>query len=115
MKTYKQLADELGVSKDKIKYRARKIPSAQRPIVDGVTYLSDEAVATITEAIQGARYGVVGKEVTQHEIYLLLQQVLENQGAIMRRLEALEQTQSNHSLPTQRSSFLARLFNSSEK
>ena len=46
-KTIKELADELGVSKDKIKYRVRKLPSELTTKVGGVTYLKNEAVERI--------------------------------------------------------------------
>ncbi|MBG1277900.1 DNA-binding protein [Lactococcus lactis] len=47
LKTIKELADELGVSKDKIKYRVRKLPSELTTKVGGVTYLKNEAVERI--------------------------------------------------------------------
>ena len=48
MKTYKQLADELGVSKDKVKYRARNIPSEYLVKNGDVIYITDEGIAIIS-------------------------------------------------------------------
>ena len=46
-KTIKELADELGVSKDKVKYQTRKLPSELTTKKNGVTYLGSEAISTI--------------------------------------------------------------------
>jgi len=48
MKTYKQLADELGVNKDKVKYRARSLPSEFLVKNGDVIYVTDEGVAIIS-------------------------------------------------------------------
>ncbi len=47
LKTIKELADELGVSKDKIKYRVRKLPSELTTKVNGITYLKNSAIEII--------------------------------------------------------------------
>jgi len=49
--TIKELADELGVSKDKVKYRLRKLPSELTSKSNGITYLSDVAVTKIREEL----------------------------------------------------------------
>lgn len=48
LKTIKQLADELGVSKDKIKYRVGKLPTDYRVKINGITYLKTAAISQIT-------------------------------------------------------------------
>ncbi|MDZ5760827.1 DUF536 domain-containing protein [Carnobacterium maltaromaticum] len=53
-KTIKELADELGVSKDKVKYQARKLPSKLTTKISGVTYLNKEAIAIIKKNIVGS-------------------------------------------------------------
>lgn len=49
--TIKQLADELGVSKDKIKYRVGKLPSNYLVKKNGVTYLKSEGIKAIREQV----------------------------------------------------------------
>ncbi|HHX66559.1 MAG: hypothetical protein WAO56_01640 [Miniphocaeibacter sp.] len=52
-KTIKQLADELGVSKDKIKYQVRKLPSEYLSKKNGITYLSNDAITIIKNELEG--------------------------------------------------------------
>lgn len=47
MKTIKQIADELGVSKDKVKYRVKKLPSNWVKIENGITYITPEGERNI--------------------------------------------------------------------
>jgi len=56
-KTIKQLADEIGVSKDKVKYQVRKLPSELTTKVNGVTYLNTVAISIVTSEIGGKRTG----------------------------------------------------------
>lgn len=49
--TIKELADELGVSKDKIKYRVGKLPSNYLVKKNGVTYLKSEGIQAICEQV----------------------------------------------------------------
>lgn len=49
--TIKELADELGVSKDKIKYRVGKLPSNYLVKKNGVTYLQSEGIQAIREQV----------------------------------------------------------------
>jgi len=56
-KTIKQLADDLGVSKDKVKYQARKLPSELTPKIKGVTYLSNQAVSIIIDKLKSKKPG----------------------------------------------------------
>jgi len=56
MKTIKQLADELGVSKDKVKYQIRKLPDLPGEFTyfkNKVTYLTPKGVEVITYNILG--------------------------------------------------------------
>ncbi|WP_416207890.1 DNA-binding protein [Enterococcus sp. HY326] len=50
-KTIKELADELNVSKDKIKYQVRKLPSELPSKINGVTYLNEAAVTIILDSL----------------------------------------------------------------
>jgi len=52
-KTIKELADELGVSKDKVKYQVRKLPSELTSKTGGVTYLSENAIEIVLLALTG--------------------------------------------------------------
>lgn len=42
MKTIKQIADELGVNKDKVKYRVRKLPASMVSVEEGITQISED-------------------------------------------------------------------------
>lgn len=50
--TIKQLADQLGVSKDKIKYQVRKLPSEYFFAVGNITHLTQEGIELISENIE---------------------------------------------------------------
>jgi len=50
-KTIKELADDLNVSKDKIKYQVRKLPRELPVKIDGVTYLNSVAISTILNSM----------------------------------------------------------------
>ncbi len=52
MLTYKELADKLGVKKDTIIYRARKLPDKSIIKKNGINYLTDSAAETISKTIQ---------------------------------------------------------------
>ena len=52
-KTIKQLADELNVSKDKVKYQVRKLPSELTIKENGITYIKNAGIEIIKENIQG--------------------------------------------------------------
>jgi len=53
MKTIKQVADELGVSKDKVKYQVGKLSSDYLVKTGQVTYLTDDAVLKVREVMLG--------------------------------------------------------------
>lgn len=52
-KTIKQLADELNVSKDKVKYQVRKLPSELTIKENGITYIKNTGIEIIKENILG--------------------------------------------------------------
>jgi DNA-directed RNA polymerase specialized sigma24 family protein len=52
MLTYKELADKLGVKKDTIIYRARKLPADNIIKKNNKNYLTEAAVKTITNEIK---------------------------------------------------------------
>jgi len=52
-KTIKELADELGVSKDKIKYQVRKLPRDLPVKNEGITYLNKTAIKIILDSLPG--------------------------------------------------------------
>ncbi|WP_127841127.1 DNA-binding protein [Enterococcus faecium] len=61
-KTIKELADILGVSKDKVKYQLRKLPSNFTYKKGNITYLKKEAVTTITKVLSGNESGNLPSE-----------------------------------------------------
>ncbi|HAP4793818.1 TPA: DUF536 domain-containing protein, partial [Enterococcus faecalis] len=58
----KELADILGVSKDKVKYQLRKLPSNFTYKKGNITYLKKEAVTTITKVLSGNESGNLPSE-----------------------------------------------------
>lgn len=62
-KTIKELADELGVTKDKVKYQARKLPSGLTSKKDGITYLSIDAICIIKKNISGGKKRVLPSDI----------------------------------------------------
>ena len=56
-KTIKELADILGVSKDKVKYQLRKLPSNFTYKKGNITYLKKGAITTITKVLSDNESG----------------------------------------------------------
>jgi predicted transcriptional regulator len=57
MKTIKQIADQLGVTKDKVKYQVRKLPEEHVKKQEGITYITDAGVAIIKRLMRGKSSG----------------------------------------------------------
>lgn len=55
--TIKQLADQLGVTKDQVRYRVRKMGVESVELIDGVYHLSTDAVNEITQYFIGNSAG----------------------------------------------------------
>jgi len=55
MKTIKQIADEWGVSKDKVKYQARKLPGKYTSKQGNITYITDEGEAILKGYLGGKK------------------------------------------------------------
>lgn len=53
MKTLKQIADELGVSKDKVKYRVRNLPSNCIVKQGNITYITDAGIPILSGLLLG--------------------------------------------------------------
>lgn len=53
MKTIKQIADELGVSKDKVKYRVRKLPPSTVNKTGEITLVTDEGIRLLQSFFEG--------------------------------------------------------------
>ncbi|EOA8347368.1 DUF536 domain-containing protein [Enterococcus hirae] len=60
--TIKELADILGVSKDKVKYQLRKVPSKFTYKKGNVTYLKKEAITMITKNLSDNELGNLPNE-----------------------------------------------------
>ena len=57
MKTIKQIADELGVSKDRVKYQVGKLPGENRVKVGKITHITNAGVATLYSVLSGEKVG----------------------------------------------------------
>jgi len=60
MKTIKQIADELGINKDKVKYRVGKLPVSVVKKTGEITYVTDEGTAILKDLLLGKTGEKVG-------------------------------------------------------
>lgn len=102
MKTIKELADELGVSKNKVKYQTGKLTGNLLVKKNGIIYLTDEAVSTVVKELTGEKYRLKPDELTTD--YLLNE--LDKKNRIINQLltgqdnlqKLLDQEQQLHQL-----------------
>lgn len=102
MKTIKELADELGVSKNKVKYQTGKLTGNLLVKKNGIIYLTDEAVSTVLKELTGEKYRLKTDELTTD--YLLNE--LDKKNRIINQLltsqdnlqKLLDQEQQLHQL-----------------
>jgi len=106
VKTIRQVADELGVSKDKIKYQVRKLPSNYLVKKGNITYLNEDGILNIRDLMLGKtmQNSSVNNQVNipseENEIYKILKSELEaknklideQQQSINKLTAALERT-----------------------
>lgn len=64
MKTIKELADELGVNKNKVKYQTSKLTDNLLVKKNGIIYLTDEAVSTVVKELTGEKCQLKTDELT---------------------------------------------------
>ena len=64
MKTIKELADELGVNKNKVKYQTGKLTDNLLVKKNGIIYLTDEAVSTVVKELTGEKCRLKADELT---------------------------------------------------
>lgn len=102
MKTIKQIADELKVSKDKIKYQARKLPSNYLIKKEGITYIENEGIKIIYNNIAGNINKVIPSENSHYieslnsQLVIKDKQLEEKDNQIKLLLEKLDQEQKLH-------------------
>jgi hypothetical protein len=102
VKTIKELADELGVNKNKVKYQTGKLPVNLLVKKNGIIYLTDEAVSTVVKELTGEKYRLKTDELTTD--YLLNE--LDKKNRIINQLltsqdnlqKLLDQEQQLHQL-----------------
>lgn len=102
MKTIKELADELGVNKNKVKYQTGKLTGNLLVKKNGIIYLTDEAVSTVVKELTGEKYRLKIDELTTD--YLLNE--LDKKNRIINQLltsqdnlqKLLDQEQQLHQL-----------------
>jgi len=85
MKTIKQVADELGVSKDKVKYQVGKLPDIHRVKVGNITYLTDDGLLRILELMAGSlpRNSPGKLPGEENELYKILKDELAAKNALI--------------------------------
>lgn len=64
LKTIKELADELGVNKNKVKYQTGKLTDNLLVKKNGIIYLTDEAVSTVVKELTGEKCRLKTDELT---------------------------------------------------
>lgn len=106
MKTIKQIADELKVSKDKIKYQTRKLPSNYLVKKDGITYIKKEGIQVIYNSVVGNINKGVPSEIPMNnthyfeslnsQLAIKDKQIEEKDKQICLLLEKLDQEQKLH-------------------
>lgn len=106
MKTIKQIADELKVSKDKIKYQSRKLPSNYLVKRDGITYIKNEGIQVIYSNIIGNIDKVIPSKIPINNTHYIEslnsqlaikdKQLQEKDNQIKSLLEKLDQEQKLH-------------------
>jgi len=102
MKTIKELADELGVNKNKVKYQTSKLSVNLLVKKNGIIYLTDEAVSTVVKELTGEKCRLKTDELTTD--YLLNE--LDKKNRIINQLltsqdnlqKLLDQEQQLHQL-----------------
>ncbi|WP_270271999.1 DNA-binding protein [Enterococcus lactis] len=102
MKTIKELADELGVNKNKVKYQTGKLTGNLLVKKNGIIYLTDEAVSTVVKELTGEKCRLKTDELTTD--YLLNE--LDKKNRIINQLltsqdnlqKLLDQEQQLHQL-----------------
>ena len=75
MKTIKQIADELGVSKDKIKYQVGKLPAEMVVKSEGIAYITDNGIAIIKGLVMGKSTGELPSNKDERIITLLKENI----------------------------------------
>ena len=94
--TIKDLADELGVSKDKVRYQVRKLPKDYCVIVGNITYINPVGVAEIKRLLVGKSAEIYPAEITHflHTLEKLTESINNNTVAVTKLIE-----QQQKSLP----------------
>ena len=104
-KTIKELADELGVTKDKVKYQLRKLPSELTTKKDGIIYIKKSGVKIILDNLKGKRpinkYSFLTTDYPPNQLNIL-QDELDRKNKQIESLQKLLDQQQNLQLQTQK-------------
>jgi len=105
VKTIRQIADEIGESKDKVKYQVGKLPSNYLVKVGKITHVTDDGIAKIKEIMVGKGVGnSLGKnrEIThflpseENQLYKILNTELEAKNKLIIALQEELATERAH-------------------
>ena len=104
-KTIKELADELGVTKDKVKYQLRKLPSELTTKKDGIIYIKKSGVKIILDNLKGKipinKYSFLTTDYPPNQLNIL-QDELDRKNKQIESLQKLLDQQQNLQLQTQK-------------
>ena len=104
-KTIKELADERGVTKDKVKYQLRKLPSELTTKKDGIIYIKKSGVKIILDNLKGKipinKYSFLTTDYPPNQLNIL-QDELDRKNKQIESLQKLLDQQQNLQLQTQK-------------
>ena len=104
-KTIRELADELGVTKDKVKYQLRKLPSELTTKKDGIIYIKKSGVKIILDNLKGKipinKYSFLTTDYPPNQLNIL-QDELDRKNKQIESLQKLLDQQQNLQLQTQK-------------
>ena len=96
-KTIKELADELNVSKDKIKYRIKTLPSELTSKKNGITYIKSEGVKEIKRILTGKKTrenpGILPSDYLEKQLDVKDEQIKQKDKQIDKLQSLLDQQQ----------------------
>ena len=103
MKTIKQVADELGVNKDKVKYQVGKLPSNLLVKKDNIIYIKNDGIKVIFD-ILGGKFNQLKSDKLSSDLHTFNNDVIdtfkkqleEKDKQIESLLEKLDQEQKLH-------------------
>ena len=93
VKTIKELADELNVSKDKVKYQVRKLPSEFTSKENGITHIKDIGIEVIRTKLFNKKTSELPSLYLEKELAFLQNELKDKNNQIEKLHQLLENQQ----------------------